>query len=221
MTRMHRNSSASPRVRQSVLLFAVGAILCGYGTLSAQSKTLPRLPIKSASTMLAQLEKSGVNSGPSGAVLGVVLQEQQQYPRTTIDSIVTGLERIALKSNSRDARQSAASALASAGSANQPIDRALDRVVNIYSQSDDPVVRLTILNQMSRQKDRRAAIAFLKKVAVEGPKQQDYPHASLTAVSELAHMGAEGRAALTELRTAGAITDSRARGYTQWFLGDQ
>jgi len=75
-----------------------------------------------------------------------------------------------------------------------------------------------ILGSLYSQKEREAAISFLKQVASQDEDHQDFPEASLEAVSTLSYMGADGRAALVDLRSRGAFRDPAARGWADWYF---
>jgi hypothetical protein len=116
-------------------------------------------------------------------------------------------------------RISAVITLSAAGTGEQPLPGMVNRLKNIYKQSDDRFVRGSVVAAMQGQKDRKPAIAFLKSIASEDPNHQDFPEASLNAVSSLSKMGQDGLAALRDLRQANSVADPSARGFIDWYLG--
>jgi hypothetical protein len=75
-----------------------------------------------------------------------------------------------------------------------------------------------VLGFTSDQKDRARAIAFLKSVATQDTRNQDFEGAAQTAAEGLSVMGKEGRAALVDLRDRKLLRDGRTRAFVRWFL---
>jgi hypothetical protein len=165
--------------------------------------------------LLSSFEKRA-HSG--SASLGSVVRHPELYTTAQFDSLIGGLERLALVSESALVRGEAARNIAAAGSAEYSEPRIIHRLIALYEKSDDELVKRSILARMYQQKDRRAAIVFLKGVASKSIEKQDYPDASFEAASNLTHMGDEGVNALAELRRTGQLRDPEARGFVEWFF---
>lgn len=176
---------------------------------------------KGAKEMLAGAQIAAERSGSAGYGLSQVLAHPDQYPAAVLDSIVNGVEWMALHLKDGRARMWAAQTLATAGEIQRPMPDAFDRLIGLYRKADDQYVRSMILNRMEAQSDQTRAIAFLRDVALQSPRNQDVAQASLFAVSALSHMGTRGRAALIELRNSGTMTDPSAIGFVNWFLNTQ
>ena len=179
----------------------------------------PHVMAKNVSEMLARSEESAKTKGFGGVVFSQMLQQANQYPSATLDSVVGGLERIAMTSPDQRARAWAAMELASGGSSETSKLGIIDHALSLYNRSSDKLVRSMIVGQMANQREKGKAISFLKLIASQSPRRQDFPQASLSAVSTLSHMGTPARAALIDLRHARRMTDPAAIGFVNWFLG--
>jgi hypothetical protein len=172
---------------------------------------------ESAQEILAKLELDAVRNGQSS--VSWLVRHPEKYARQKLDSVLDGLEKLALTAESEFVRGSAAASLASAGTADNPLPNVLERIIAVYRRADDPLVRRMILGRMNIQKDRSRAIAFLRTVATESSANEDYEDASWEAVSMLNLMGSEGRAVLIDLRDKGALRTPKARGAVDYYLG--
>lgn len=214
---MISNPSGNSRSTSLCIAFISAVAFLTVKELCAQTSQ-PTLKLKSVPEMLTRSEESAKASGFGGTLLSQLLRNANKYPRSTLDSVATGLEAIALKSRNEKARAWAAGELARGGTSDQPQPGLLDRTLRVYRGSGDGLVRHTIVAYMANQHERAKAIAFLKSVASESPRQQDFIQASLSAVSALGNMGSEGRAALIELRDVGALRDPSALGFVNWYF---
>jgi hypothetical protein len=195
-------------------------LLVGFAGSTATAQ-IPQPILKGnrgAKEMLATARIAAEKSGSAGYGLSEALTHPKQYPAAVLDSIVDGVEWMALHLKEGRARMWAAQTIATAGEIQQPIPTAFDRLIGLYKKADDQYVRSMILSRIELQSDQARAIAFLNGVALEGPRNQDFAQASLFAVTALSHMGVRGRAALVELRSGRKMTDPRAIGYVNWFL---
>lgn len=169
----------------------------------------------SARQTLVQFEESAKSGSAS---LSWMLRHPEKYSRATLDSVVDGLERLALESKSDLVSSSAAAALASAGSTDRPLPGSLQRTLAVYKRSGSGLVRRVVLGLMYNQHDRAGAIVFLKSVASQDPARPDFADAPLEAVSTLSYMGLQGRIALSELRSQGVLRDPAAKGFVDWYF---
>jgi len=208
--------SIASALREVTPLMLFGALLLfPLGSAAAQANREPRQTLR-VREMLSLSEAGGTSSGAAA-----ILQQRKKYPPAKIDSLVGGLERLAITAATPIARMSAAGALANAGAGEDPLPGAFDRIVAVYRRSGEDLVRRIILSNMSIQHDKERAIAFLKVVAGEPPDSQDFTSASLSAVSKLGSMGDPGLAALAQLRESGALRDGKARGYVEWYFRER
>jgi hypothetical protein len=142
-----------------------------------------------------------------------------KLPVAKVDSVLDGLERLALGSAVATVRRSATSTLGLAGYKQLPdrVEGIVLRLEGLYHASADGVVRTIIVAGMDRQGETGAAIDFLKRAAQDSrPGDSDDPPARW-AVETLARMDTEeARAVLHELHTAGAAQHPAARGYLRY-----
>lgn len=181
----------------------------------AQPVSKPNVKPKGAHEVLAIFEKRA-KSGEGDAPDQVLYPKQ--YPRVRVDSVIDGLERLALTAESEDVARSAAAAVASAGATKRGMSGILDRTLRIYKHSSSLRVRATIVHFMRDQGDRDRAIAFLRSVAAQDSEQQDFDGAPFLAAMALSEMGVEGRSVLSELRQKRLLRDERTAGFVDWFL---
>lgn len=178
-------------------------------------------PTRSAAAALARFEQ---DAGSPQAVSPVGWNWSLRLASSTVpadsavvDSVVTGVARLALGSANDRVRARAASFLVATGRAvrQRPV---LPRLIHLYRMSADPVVRATMLQGMAGQRPESDAVAFLAQVAVSTPGtvNEDFDDEPWEAVTALAHMGEAGRTALRELRSNGTIRDGKAKGYVEY-----
>lgn len=137
------------------------------------------------------------------------------------DSLLNGMERLALTGRTRDIRHAGALYLAVAGTFDMPTPArgVVARLVRTYRVQDDPAVRLTIRNQLPLQVERPAAAAFLRAIAAEPDSSSGRgPHGYFShgdprteALARLAEMGEVGRAVLQAMHRSGEARSPQAR----------
>lgn len=193
-----------------ISVFLIGAVKSG-----AQGISELRVPPKGAKEVLAKFEtvaRTGRRSTPDE------IRHPEKYPRARVDSVLDDLERIALTADPQFIGSSAAASLTLAGSVDQALPGAMNRLLRVYRRSSHTAVRAMIVGFMSDQKDRVPAIAFLKSVASEDPANEDFDGASSMAAEGLSQMGIEGRRALIDLRSKNLLRNGRTLGFVNWFL---
>jgi hypothetical protein len=197
------------------MTLAATVLFIGSAELRAQVRSEVRIASRGAPEVVANFEtmaRAGRRRTPNEILYPA------RYSHARVDSVLDGFERIALTANTQSVGAWAASALMTAGSAEQPVPGTFDRALRVYHRSTQPAVRAMVLGFMSDQKDRDRVIAFLKSVAVQSGANQDYEGAPLTAAEGLSQMGREGRAALVELRDRNLLRDGRTVGFVRWYL---
>ena len=180
---------------------------------SACAQAVNRTPTLAVEQVLEPIEQGRSSSGAS-----VVLLQRGKYPARQIESLVVALDRLVTTAPTAIARVSAAQALASAAAGVGPVPGVFDRLIFAYRRTDESLVRRIVVTQMQNQHDRVRAIAFLKEIASKPTARQDFDGAARTAVETLSFMGDDGRTALYELHSRGAIADAAASAYANWFL---
>lgn len=207
-----RNRSKKRTISVISTLLSVAGVAAPLTAIVGQPPAKVTVKLDKVSDVLSRMAENG-GLGPIE-----FLREQGTQNRATVDSLVTGLEQLIFTAKTPMRRSEAAFTLAVAGTGEVPLSGMVNRLANIYRRSSDAEVRAAILSMMQQQRDRTRAIAFLKSIAVEvgGHPDLSGPWGAVTALS---HMNGEGVAALKDLRDAHAVTDPRARGYVDWYLG--
>jgi hypothetical protein len=212
---MMDNSMTRLSLKPLPLSLAAMVLCIGSSELCAQVRSEVRIASRGAPEVVASFEtmaRSGRRRMPDE------VRNPAKYSRARVDSVLDGFEPIALGANSPSMGAWAASVLMRAGSADQPAPRAFDRAFKVYQRSNQTAVRAMVLGFTSDQKDRARAIAFLKSVATQDTRNQDFEGAAQTAAEGLSVMGKEGRAALVDLRDRKLLRDARTRAFVRWFL---
>jgi hypothetical protein len=211
---LHHASLTSGRRTRFLATLLLGSGLVAH-PLAAQPTPRWIPSSMSARAWLAHFEKMA-KRGAGGDGADIVLHPGF-YPRARVDSVIDGLERIALASGSQFVRGQAVAALSMAGSDDAPIPGVFERAINIYNRSDSHQVRGMIIGYMSHQRDRAKALSFLRSVAMEDPEQTD--DLPFLAVNTLSEMGNGGRVTLVELLDNELLRDPKSIGFVKWFLG--
>ncbi len=175
------------------------------------SSTLPN-----AETMLrAFAAERTTPGGPNGigeSSIAKVIVRHQLFPRATVDSVVTGLTRLAIHHHNGDVRAAAIQILGGAASADdgQPVPGMTARLLRLYS--DVPAQsKVFVLDGLARAADHRPAVGLMRRIAAQTREGEDFPGAAAEAVFRLGVMGSPGAAALRELHERNMIRDPEAR----------
>lgn len=201
--------------RACILVLLAAVVGTGISHVEAQVPSKTRLVPKGAREALAIFEERvrlGQRSAPDQ------VRSPEEYPRNRVDSVVNGLETLALSARSENLATSAAAALGLAGAAKRGIPGVFDRMVRVYRSSSSDAVRAMIIHYMYDQSDRRVAIGFLKSIASQDPAHQDFDGGQFIAAMVLSEMGTDGRTALVELHDQHLLRDHRTDGFVDWYL---
>lgn len=193
--------------------FIIGCCLTAPLPLASQTKPSWRKSSMSAQAWLThfeQLARKGVGADAD------IVRHPSLYPRTRVDSVVDGLERIALGSGSDLVKGEAVAALSMAGSDDSSIPGIFERTTKIFMRSDSHQVRGMIIGYMPNQRERAKALTFLRSVAMSDPEQTD--DLPFLAVDVLSGMGTAGRATIADLFDKNLVRDPRSIGFMKWFL---
>lgn len=138
-----------------------------------------------------------------------------EAPPGVLEGLLDGLQRMALEGRTEDIRQSAALRLAAFGAERtynpDPLRGVLTRLLTIYQQSSNRMVRYSILNSLSYNVERDGAVKFLTLVARQDSTNEDFQGSATAAVRALHNAGEPGRYALESLRTADQVKDPEAQ----------
>jgi hypothetical protein len=139
------------------------------------------------------------------------------------DSLLDGLEHLALSSREDVVRRMAVGYIGFAGKGGATWSRVpgvMNRLARIYRTQGDVGVRLAVRNQLPLQAERAAAISFLRALAREPDDANDGtgPHGYFSfgdprteALARLAEMGEDGRTVLQAMYRSGEVRSPQGR----------
>jgi hypothetical protein len=173
-----------------------------------------RIDVGPVPVLLARFDRDHEGANIPVLVLGSVLGHADRLPVAMIDSVLDGLQRLALTSPRREVRTHAVSLLATAGrhwpKARSP--RAGNRLAAIYrGTSDTGLQALLVGMSLPQLAEPGPALPVLREVAMQAESQEDFPEASVWALGSLVRMGDPGRAVLRDLHRRGAVRSAAAR----------
>lgn len=177
----------------------------------------------SVSRVLAQFEEDIRLHGSyrGGYVWALrIMTQQDSFTSAARDSLLAGLEELALGAADPNVRHRASTVLSLAGEpdSGKPLPGIVARLERVYRQTQDDLVRWNIRARAPLQADRRAAAAFLCSLAVAPmppPRAFDERDAATDALEQLARMGDVGRATLRQLHTGRTVRSEQARAYLE------
>jgi len=185
------------------------ALLTPGPVLHAQSSTRSARELLEA---FVREESPSVTYGEADRAISLIMYQTGEYPRPLVDSLLVGLEELALNDPREHVRVLAVSRLSSPGLRilPKPNSGTVGRLLRIYRRSDNPRVRSVILGFMSAQAERREALAFVRAIAIQ--EREDFPNAVHEAIRTLVlGMGDEGRAVVRELHEQNLVRDPEER----------
>ena len=208
------------RVTQQAHMIALAACLLLVAPAHAQ-ETSVRVIINPEGLSVAQIlerfarDKSAppYRSAQERTMRAMLWQHHGDFSEAQIDSLLSGLEELALTGGDGTLRRSAVFFLANAGSpeARSPRDDVVHRLERIYEQTSHDEVRESVLTDMPRLAARGEAIRFLRRIAVQPPEEQALSGAPGYAIAMLAVAGEEGRDALRTLHRQDLVRDRDAK----------
>jgi hypothetical protein len=167
---------------------------------------------------LFEVEAKARRSDLGHAAVLQVLTQTGVNRRSRQDSVASGLERMILMSDTAPVRRRAAMYLTLAGSQKHPtpLSDAPERVVRVYRQSTDPLVRASILDLLFEMGPKPELFALLQDVARQpgiSSEQLVFDHDTdepTRAIAALARIGAGGREVLRDLHRTKGVRSARA-----------
>lgn len=156
----------------------------------------------SAARMLADFARTGRHPH-----LSRVLLRHAWFPPAVVDSLTSGLERLAIESSDPDVRNAAVSTLVFMG---RETTGSTERLVRIFAGSRDPHVRGNVLTLVPMASDTLRVVAFLREIAVRNARApaDDEPAKAITSLSLL---GGRGQEALRQLHESRSVRSAEAR----------
>lgn len=188
----------------------LGAVLIPFSALAQTPHHIPGTP---ADLLAAYVHEHQAGGGHAANVtIMQVLTHYGDYESEDVESLLNGLEQLALTSPVPRLRAEAAYSLSvpGANSDSRPPFGIYARLARVYDASNDPLVRMAVLSGMGRLRhERREAALFLERVATQEP--QDFQGVAGKAMASLLTLGDEGRKALKRMNDAGTVRDPEAR----------
>ena len=166
----------------------------------------------SADALLQRLEQAHRDrTADEQPAVAAVLEQAASAAPARVDSLLSGLQRLATGSDSRRVRTVAVTALATAGGEDRPSPAAgvVARLMDVYRTADDALIRAEALALVAHQADRAAAVQALRGVATQEAAELRADDAGRCAVWGLASLDAEDT--LRELHRTGAVREAEAR----------
>ena len=200
-----------PFRRQSwIVVAAIAAVVTAFAPAGAQSlqpRTLP--PVERMLRTFEEDTRAGRTMGPDGeAAVQYALMHMTQVEPAKLDSILAGLERIAIGSDARLSRVRAVLQLGRDSTG-------FERMLRIYRASAaHPEVRDMVMSNVDRPKEPQqveAWITLLRGIVTEPADAEDFPDAPFEAMRQLYALGAPGIAALRDLHTRGTARNPQVR----------
>ena len=217
-------------------MIVVGSLARGVGLLAMVMVVAVRMPLTAQSltqiaertwpvdSVLSRFEadvRANTANGVGENAVARIIDLASPYSARK-DSLLNGLERLAVTHSDRYVRQAATLWIASAGEVGRtapPVRGVWPRLLRIYRSNTAWVVRSTILDQSPMLVERPSALALLRSVAAEqdtttpmGPEGYfGFGDLRIAALSRLAEMGEEGRAVLQAMHRSGEARSPQAR----------
>ncbi len=180
-----------PRAAAGLLLSLAPALAAAQEPPDPERTPVPAL----LERYRTELETSSLHlrSETRGVLIAMLTGHEIDVPPGRLNSLLAGLEALVRSRASSEVRADAASLVAIAAEADLPDPRPAltSRVVRLYAEVDDELVRRTLLASMPRLADRDGALAFLREIAEQ--KDDSYPEESWDAVRRLVAAGPEGQ----------------------------
>ncbi|HET7232994.1 MAG TPA: hypothetical protein VFJ16_23495 [Longimicrobium sp.] len=202
------------RITKIVCVLAASLAATAPNATHAQTQRM------SVTEVLARFRQGALEANPNrdGAMNAIarLLGINPIYAPATVDSVLAGLERMALDESSEAVANAGAAMLARSGQLLGPRGGGvLPRMLRLYEATTNPVVRLMIIQGVALQPDSETdeGIAFLTQVAESTDTvSEDEPW---YAVATLDKMGEPGRSAMQRLHRNSAVRNGKARGYLE------
>lgn len=197
--------------RISCLLLVGGALFWPTALHAQETKQYDVEKILSEFVCELQDFEDTIGCGGRHDILWITLHSDQ-VPQETVTALLEGLQRIALTHPVDHVRHAAMGAIWTYGRHN-PNANIFDRLMEIYRNTDDEVMRYMIVGRLAAiHHQDEAVIPVLVEIAKQRPGNEDFRHAAEAAVRSLALAGPEGAAALRSLHMSGEVTDRDALG---------
>jgi hypothetical protein len=206
----------TPRNLLRVVLVNSLLIAGTHHIAAAQRQTQPP---PSVDSVLSLFERDAARRSRLGRGTDRVMDILQgSPPAARTDSLLNGLLRLATTGANEDVRASATIYFGSAGTRPRPVP-IVAGLARIYHAPNGLRLQTLVIDQMTYQVDRTAAVSFLRAVAASPDSRAPHPvHGYSThgeprawALARLAEMGTEGQSALRAMHRGGEARSPQAR----------
>lgn len=194
----------------TVALNLLGAVLTAAPLASQTPHRVTRDPAEMLAAYVREHEALD-RRFMAGGNLTYILLRHSTYPAAYVETLLRGLEDLALRSSATRLRSESVLLMAIVGSHRvaDPLPETYARLIRIYQGSQDGLVRLMVISAMGDLAVRSRAAAFLEGVAARYPLR--YVTEPDAAVQSLLRLGEEGRAVLKRLHETGAVQHQETR----------
>lgn len=180
----------------------------------AQTDSTPSWP--SVAQMLLTFETEMARSDGRGRIpAGVThtLAHADSFAPARVDSLLDGLQRLALTSENNRVALMAVVVLASSADRHsaRPLAGVTDRLRSIIDGAASSGARRTAMHRLPLQCDVTTAVRALEAEAASTPEAQSYPGSARDAVALLRDTGGRGREALLRLHRGRRVQEPEAR----------
>ena len=207
----------------------LGILLVLAADLSCQVRSQLDTDPPAAATILSEFERESLDpdyeseEGHGRRALVWARRNLAQLDPPTVDSLMNGLEDLALSGQNEDLRVAATRMLARFGSTVTYQDvhpGTSSRLARIYRASTDPAVRLHVVAVAHDASEPEPLIPLLTAVATAPAEDGDFPRSAWYAVRALSLLdGAAGVDVLREAHAGGKVIDPEAARLLEWLAG--
>lgn len=200
----------------TVSAIALLPLFFASSSVAAQSRR-DRTNSPSAQQILESFER--VWRGERGSLnpMSSVLTDPSSFPAAKVDSLLNGLEMLAMSASEQRVQIMALSWLAGAGrgGVSPVIPGIAGRLARVYDRAASVQVRRSALRQLGSQADQESAARILRNIAQQDSASQRAPNAAHDAIWGLTELGAPGTAVLRDLHSRRLLRDPEARSAIQ------
>ena len=196
-------SSYRSSVAGVVYLFAVLSV----GPATAQTR---RPPSELLAAYVHERETPDAQPNASRELIHA-LTNHGDYPAAYLESLVSGLDELAVSGSTPRLRAEAAVSLSIPGSkrAVHPIPGIFARLERVYRRSTDPLTQSVLIDVMGESTARQHAAKFLERIAKQEPA--DFSEAQYKAIQSLRRLDEEGRMVLKRLHETKVVREPKAK----------
>lgn len=189
---------------------AGAACLCAVLSVGPATAQTRRAPSELLAAYVNEHQAPYSESGVSRELVHA-LSNYGDYPAADLESLMRGLEELAVTGNPPRLRADAAIRLSIPGSkrAVHPIPGIFARLERVYRRSTDPLTRSVLISVMGESTERQSAAEFLERIAKQEPA--DFAESQYKAIQSLRRLDEEGRVVLKRLHETQVVREPKAK----------